>query len=472
MDFEKALSELKCLFTEYFGPIKQIEKLPGAGSDRIYWRFVSEEGRSVIGTWGKDIKENFSFLKLTEIFKKENLNVPEIYAVNPSGEVYLQEDLGRTDLLSLLQGKEKEDKRFVCDALDSLLKFQSVDPEKWEMAVFNKPFSIQNIKWDLDYFKYDFLKPAGFFFDEYLLQEDFDRLAYKLDSYGELCSGFMYRDFQSRNILVNNDKLKFIDYQGGRKGPAIYDAVSFLWQVKARFSDKEKDYYLSYYLKKLSTIRKVSIETLEESTPYFILLRLLQVLGAYGFRGLIEKKSHFIESLPGALKSVNKLIEKGNIDEFPELKKVLKESVKSRFNILDKEEGLTIKVFSFSYKKGYPEDLSGNGGGFMFDCRGMYNPGRIPHFKTLTGKDEEIVSFLEGKGEVQVFLKNTFNIVSPTIKNYLERNFNSLQIGFGCTGGQHRSVYCAENLAKLIKTEFPAVKIKLIHRELGENIVL
>lgn len=261
--------------------------------------------------------------------------------------------------------------------------------------------------------------------------------------------------------------VRFIDFQGGRKGPVLYDAISFLWQVKAAFTKDEKNILLGKYASFLSKERNIDPSVVLDNVGVFVLFRTLQVLGAYGFRGLVEKRSHFIESLPGAICNLGELVSDGVVDAYPELKSVAEKALNSRFYENEKPDKLTVKVFSFSYKKGYPEDLSGNGGGFMFDCRGMHNPGRYEEYKSLTGLDREVKLFLEERGEVQTFVENALRMVTPSICRYHERGFKNLQIGFGCTGGRHRSVYCAQSVAEKIASNFPKVKVELIHREQG-----
>ena len=350
-------------------------------------------------------------------------------------------------------------------AIDELVKLQSLPEEIWAEKTGFVPFGERLITWDLNYFKYDFLKPAGVVFNEDKLEDDFAKIKSRLLLTPEALWGFMYRDFQSRNLMIKDDKLWLIDYQGGRKGPIVYDIISFLWQAKAPFTFEEREALCSYYCEKISERRGIKVKEITKEIEPFALFRTLQVFGAYGFRGLIERKPHFIESLPGAQRNLKFLLEKGAIDPYPELKKISEKSVEIRFREEPDREELTLKVFSFSYKKGYPEDRSGNGGGFMFDCRGMHNPGRYEEYKSLTGKDEPVIRFLEERGETGQFIERAWEIVKPSIERYIERGFTSLQVGFGCTGGQHRSVYCAEKFAKKAREVFPKIVVELIHRE-------
>lgn len=451
------------LYKEKFGISPNVTPLASAGSDRRYFRLSAPDAPDVVGTEGPDSVENRCFISLALAFHKAGLHVPEILAVSGDGLSYLQSDLGDTALLPLLSGGRRME--FAAEALRNLVEMQTVDPELWENAVMAKPFSRRLVMWDLNYFKYEFLKPAGVVFDEEALEDDFGRLADELADVPGGMSGFMYRDFQSRNIMVCDDRLYFIDFQGGRRGPLVYDAVSFLWQAKAGFTQEERKTLMGIYASALAAKTAVSPAEVEKSASLFAFFRTLQVLGAYGFRGLVEKKAHFIESIPAALDNLRCLLDNGIADPYPELKRVARHCVESRFRRREQPDGLTVYVFSFSYKKGYPEDLSGNGGGFMFDCRGLHNPGRYEQYKRLTGLDTEVIDFLKEKGDADEFVENAVAIVSPTVARYHERGFTSLQVGFGCTGGRHRSVYCASNFAKRLAEKFPGVRIEVLHRE-------
>lgn len=278
-----------------------------------------------------------------------------------------------------------------------------------------------------------------------------------------MINGLMYRDFQSRNIMVKEGNFFFIDFQGGRKGPLAYDAVSFIWQAKAPFNIKEREELEEFYIGLLK--EKGYDETkIRNQINSILLLRTLQVLGAYGYRGLIEKKQHFIDSIPPALDNLKYLKEKGLLIEYPEIEKIANELKKDRFEKVVPKD-FTLQIFSFSYKKGYPEDKTGNGGGFMFDCRAIHNPGRYEEYKSLTGRDPEVIEFLENGEESKKFIQTAVDLVIPSIETYLRRGFTSLQVGFGCTGGQHRSVYCAEKFAEKIHELYPEVTILVNHRE-------
>jgi len=288
----------------------------------------------------------------------------------------------------------------------------------------------------------------------------------------------MYRDFQSRNVMIKDDKPFFIDFQGGRRGPFEYDVVSFLWQAKAAFPKVLKDELIDVYLKAVAKYVEVDTERFKSALKEFVLLRTLQVLGAYGFRGKFERKSHFLQSIPYALANLEDLLDTP-CENYPYLNRILRELIAhekemsvSVKKVSDIVSSLTVTVTSFSYKKGIPEDTSGNGGGFVFDCRAMENPGRYAEYKTLTGLDKPVIDFLESRGEIQQFLEHCYALVDPSVQCYDSRGFTSLMVNFGCTGGQHRSVYSAQHLAEHIKKRFPNVTVHLIHREQNIDVIL
>lgn len=463
---------VKILFFKKYGKEPEIEKIMGSGSARNYFR-LKYDIISVVGVESPDIVENETFLRLDTCLESQGIKVPEVLAVSEDKKAYLLEDLGDISLLQLLHGKEKM--RMAEKALKELIRIQTIPEHIWINEVGYSPFSERLVRWDLNYFKYDFLKPAGIIFDEEKLENDFDALSSCLLN-KEMVTGFMYRDFQSRNIMVKGEELWFIDFQGARKGPLSYDAASFIWQAKAPFTFEERFFLCDFYSNELANAINFSQEKIYKQLLTMIIFRSLQVLGAYGFRGLIEGKKHFIESIPLAINNLNYLREKGILSSYPEIERISKSLLASNqnfiFSTLDQENkekdvamGLTLSVFSFSYKRGYPEDQSGNGGGFMFDCRGLHNPGRYDEYKKKTGKDVEVIAFLEKTSSAKEFVAHALNIVKPSIDVYLARGFTSLQVGFGCTGGQHRSVYCAESFAKLVKEIYPDLRVVVKHRE-------
>lgn len=467
MDNHSSASEIaSALYAGCFGDAPyNVEAMPGAGSSRRYFRLRHESLPSAVAAVGDDIAENRAFVALSEAFKSCGVRVPEVYAFSDDGRCCLQQDLGDKALLPLLAGGSRME--LAEKSLRSLAHMQTVSPDVWKEAVCFNPFSKRLVMWDLNYFKYEFLKPSGVVFDEDRLEDDFESLSGLLTGGDRSLWGFMYRDFQSRNVMIRDGEPWMIDFQGGRFGPLAYDAVSFLWQAKAGFTDEERSALLSYYSEELASLRGIGKRAVEASVSDLLPLRMLQVLGAYGFRGLIERKSHFIESIPAAIANLWKVAQTGGLERYPEIYAIARRLAESRFAHSADGGKLTVKVFSFSYKKGYPEDLSGNGGGFMFDCRGMHNPGRYECYKPLTGLDAEVIEFLESKGEVQTFVERSLEMVSPTVARYLARGFSSLQVGFGCTGGRHRSVYCARKFAEEIASRFPDARVVLEHREQG-----
>ncbi len=439
-----------------------IEPLPQSGSNRSYFR-ISAGAYSYIGTYVPDSEEGKCFVRLAEDFEKAGRSVPHVYAMSEDYNVYIQEDLGNKSLFSILDSENVD--FLLKETLSRLVSLQKTPRDVWTEDCMNAPFSRRQVMWDLNYFKYEYLKPQELVFNEEKLEDDFERLAEKLVSIPDEFQGFMMRDCQSRNVMITDGGPVFIDFQGGRRGPVLYDAVSFLWQARAGFDEsyriKMLDYYCDAFCEGDSGMKSRMLSVSKD----LILFRTLQVLGAYGFRGLVQHKAHFLLSIPGALGNLRELIGSGALDDYPELKRCAKSLVLLSPSESTLADCLTVEVFSFSYKKGYPEDFSGNGGGFMFDCRSLHNPGRYAQYKTLTGKDKPVIDFLEKRGEIQAFLKKAWSLTDPAIERYISRGFTRLQIGFGCTGGQHRSVYSAERTASHIKEIFPEVNVKLIHKE-------
>ncbi|MCM1489801.1 MAG: phosphotransferase [Muribaculum sp.] len=459
------LSALRSLFVDYYhlkpDDAVEIVRLPQGGGDRQYFRMTSSSGKCV-GTYDPDASEAKCFVNLARNFYGADLEVPQIYSFSDDYHFYLQEDLGDVSLFSVL-GQRFADINVLMTVL-RLADLQCSPKSLWENDVIHPEFSCRQILWDLNYFKYDFLKPSGIPFDENKLENDFERLCVYLLSIPKKFWGFMMRDCQSRNVMMHKTP-HFIDFQGGRFGPCLYDAVSLLWQARAGFSDEFRMRMLVMYALQFCGDKDEACRMLADLNN-LVIFRTLQVLGAYGFRGLIQHRSHFILSIPGAVENLRQLIGEDALDEFPELKSICLKLIENpKYSVQHKSDALRVEVFSFSYKKGYPEDLSGNGGGFMFDCRAMHNPGRYEQFKALTGRDAPVIEFLESRGEVQSFLANAWSLTDPAVERYLSRGFTNLQIGFGCTGGQHRSVYCAEATASHLRTLFPEATVILTHRE-------
>ena len=326
-------------------------------------------------------------------------------------------------------------------------------------------FDAQSIQWDLNYFKYYFLKLKYIPFDEQLLEQDYQTLIqYLLDTD---CGYFMYRDFQSRNIMLKDGELYYIDFQGGRRGAAQYDVASLLFSAKSDIPDAIRTELLNYYVNCLSSRVAIDKEDFKQHYYGYVLIRIMQAMGAYGYRGYFEKKDYFIESIPLAIRNLRSVIEKIDLPiEIPHLKGVWKTIVAMEEGCSEQQinTGLTVTVNSFSYKKGLPQDPSGNGGGYVFDCRALPNPGRYPEYRCYTGKDQPVIEFLQGDPKVERFLEAAEMLVGDSITKYLERKFTSLSVSFGCTGGQHRSVFCAERMAKWIAENFQC-HVVINHRE-------
>jgi hypothetical protein len=319
--------------------------------------------------------------------------------------------------------------------------------------------------WDLNYFKYYFLKLAKIPFDEQALEDDFQAFSDYLLAVDN--NAFLYRDFQSRNVMLKDDKVYFIDYQGGRKGALQYDLASLLYDAKANIPEAEREELLEFYLDELVQYKQVDRDKFKALFGGYVLIRIMQSMGAYGFRGFYEKKEHFLKSIPFALKNLETLLERNTIQaKLPELFKVLKAVTESVFlkTISPSNDRLTVRVSSFSYKKGIPHDPSGNGGGFVFDCRAIHNPGRYAEYKHLTGKDPQVQKFLEEKSTIASFMESVISLVSQSVEVYSSRGFSHLCVSFGCTGGQHRSVYAAEKLAEYLRNNYP-VTVVLQHVE-------
>ena len=452
-----------------------IVPIAASGSARKYYRIVTEK-RTLIGTYSENTEENEAFLTFSKHFHDLGLNVPEVFAVNKEKTCYLQSDFGDDNLFahvqrSLMASSFGENViELYKKALSHLVKLQVLGHKDldYSKAYPTERFDRQAILDDLNYFKYYFVKPhEEIDFNETRLGKDFEAFA---DFVSQApCDFFMYRDFQSRNIMVKDSELYFIDFQGGRKGPLNYDVVSLLYQVKAQIPQAVRDELIQYYkeeLKQFVNPEEVKFDTYQ---PYFVYLRLLQVLGAYGFRGLIQKKSHFIESIPYALKEIQALAKAQPLNDYPELQHIIQQfgKIEQRYQtILQPPTGkLTVTVNSFSFKKGYPNDFSGNGGGFVFDCRALPNPGREPEFKTKTGRDWEVIDYLMAKPPVHVFLDHVKAIVGQSVDNYRERHFSNLMVSFGCTGGQHRSVFFAQTIYEWLKTTYPDIHIIVNHIE-------
>lgn len=461
---------IKQLFEKKFGVAPEsITALPQSGSERVYYRVKSND-ISVIGAFNSDIKENEAFFAFTETFCKHGVNVPELLAVDGNRKHYLVTDLGNETLFDRIKtiGNNRDDKlNIIKRVLLDLVKFQTstFNDIDFSLCYPRSSFDKQSILWDLNYFKYCFLKLADIAFDEQLLENDFITLSDKLVSVPQNC--FMIRDFQSRNIMINNDKIYFIDYQGGRKGPLQYDVASLLYSPKTALSSEDRDAMLQFYVDNLEQLSSDDGKKFIDTYYDFVLIRILQALGAYGYRGLFQRKANFKSSIHVAIDNLSDLSKRGLIDSrLTEIIKVIGKLASSTWAKEYTPDGnrLTIEVTSFSFRKSIPNDKTDNGGGFVFDCRGLPNPGRYTEYRRSNGTDKDVIDFLEKYPEVEKFQNLAREIVKISVEDYISRKFNHLCINFGCTGGQHRSVYNAESMAKWLKANFD-VDVILLHTE-------
>ena len=455
--------------------------LTGSASPRRYYRLMCE-GASCMGVIGTDKEENEAFIQLAGHFSRRGISVPEVYDVSEDGMAYIQEDLGNEILFDKYVGSRSDKQQaeqtedLLCHTMAMLPKIQFEGAEGLDFKICHpqKEFGARSIMFDLNYFKYCFLKATGLEFHEMLLQDDFERFSDDILSCGLPCveghpadvPTFLYRDFQARNVMVRDGQPYFIDFQSGRRGPIYYDVASFVWHARSNYGEALKQRMLESYLESLSKYIEVDREKFFRNIRLFLLFRYLQVLGAYGFRGWVENKSNFVVSIPAVTEALSELL-KQPFDRYPYLMEVLRQMLAlERFKSRPQSVGtLTVTVSSFSFRKGVPYDPSGNGGGYVFDCRSIHNPGRYEPYKKLTGRDEPVIRFLEDDGEVFSFLEHVYGVVDPHVQTYKERGFTDLMVSFGCTGGQHRSVYCAEHLAAHLAEKYPDVSVRLIHRE-------
>jgi len=452
---------------------ERVEVLPQSGSERRYFRLHENNG-TIIATYGANIKENETFIYFSNHFQKKNLPVSDILAINDEITAYLQEDFGDISLLKILEteGFTEHVYSLFKKSLEALAELQVKGDEalNYNFCLTNTEFGKQAIMADLLYFKYYFLDALRRPYDKQKLINDFEALSSYL-THTEY-KYFMFRDFQSRNIMVKGDQsVHFIDYQGGMKGAPQYDVASMLWQARANLPDEWKENLLADYMNSFEYLIQSPIDRNIFRNQYngYVLIRLLQVLGAYGFRGLFERKAQFLTSIPLALKNLKWFFENQSLGiAVPEFGKILSicvsDDVFEQFTPLQANEQtpLVVKINSFSYRNGIPEDETDNGGGFVFDCRGLLNPGRIEEFKTMHGRDKKVMDYIEQQTRMSEFLNSVFDIVDISVEDYIRRGFRSLMVSFGCTGGQHRSVYAADALARHLRNKFK-VKIELKH---------
>ena len=463
------MQQLKSLFKKHTGKDNPlIEALPSSGSNRRYYRLTSGN-TSLIGVHGQSKEENYAFIELSKHFHFKKLNVPKVLKVSNDMIYYLQEDLGDTVLFDVIRAGRNtgvfshEEKELLHKTISMLADFQVEGAKDLNFKVCypQSEFNERSVYWDLNYFKYNFLKTTGMEFQENLLEDDFERLTQKLLE--DKTNTFLYRDFQSRNVMLVNGEPYFIDFQGGRKGPVYYDVASFLWQAKANFPDDLRNELIETYITSLNKHYPVDKDYFLNQLRHFVLFRILQVLGAYGFRGYFEKKPHFLQSVPFALNNLREVLE-SDFPEYPYLCEVMREMINLKQFADTQKDELEVRVVSFAYKKGIPTDPSGNGGGYVFDCRAINNPGKFERFNNVTGLDKVVIDFFKEDGEMATYLDSIYKLVDNHVNRYMVRNFTHLMIAFGCTGGQHRSVYAAQKIAEHISEKF-GLKVSLIHRE-------
>lgn len=463
---------VRCLFQNYRKEqILSVEMIAQAGSAREYFR-IFYDGGTAIGVVGNNVAENLTFLYFTRQLLLNNISVPQIIAVADDSLSYILSDVGTVSLLDFIeQSRAKHENDSVIidvykNVLSKLIEIQVVAGKNidYSKCLVRQSFDEQQLYFDLNYFKYYFLKLTELPFDEQKLENDFQTFIRFIGTTVE--PFFMYRDFQARNIFIKDGEPYFIDYQGGMKGPLQYDVASLLFQSRAGLHDSMRGQLLSFYIEELQKYIEFDKKEFEDRYYAIVLIRTLQTLGAYGFRGLIQKKTLFIKSIPQAIEILEKVV--GKIDskiEIPYFVSILKQLMQKE--IIDKimqKKRLKVTVSSFSFKRGIPVDTTGNGGGFVFDCRAITNPGKYDEYKALTGKDESVIQFLEENGEIIGFLDDARAMVSRSVERYINREFDNLMVNFGCTGGRHRSVYCAEKMTDYLRQKYD-IEVELIHQE-------
>ncbi len=467
---------LKKLFEQRFHRTpERVQALQGqlGGSGRKIIRLVSGS-ISAIGILYDVNEENMAFLEFSRHFRHHGLPVPEIYAEDLTQGAYLEEDLGDTTLFEFLSNHRTGDD-IAPEAVEAYRKVVEILPRfqveagrdlNYSVCYPRASFDRQSIAWDLNYFKYYFLRLAGIAFNEQALEDDFERLTeFLLKAPHDY---FLYRDFQSRNIMLRDGKPFFLDYQGGRKGALQYDVASLLYDAKADLPPQLRQQLLDHYLDALAPLLKLDPKAFMRHYYAYVYVRIMQALGAYGFRGFYERKPHFLQSVPYALKNVRWLLHNARLPiELPTLMAAFNSMLGSEKlqNLATDSEHLVVRITSFSFHRGWPKDETGHGGGFVFDGRSLPNPGREERFKALSGKDAPVIDYLNQQESVHQFLASVFSLVDMSLSEYQRRGFKSLSVAFGCTGGQHRSVYLAEQLAKRLRARH-GVDIILLHREL------
>jgi aminoglycoside/choline kinase family phosphotransferase len=471
-----SIEVLKTLFEQHFhAPPSRVQPLQGdlGGSGRKIIR-LSNEKATAIGILYGVREENVAFLEFSKHFRRHGLPVPQIYAEDLAHGAYLQEDLGDTTLYEFLS-KHRTGTDIAPEVVEAYRRVVAVLPRfqieagldlNYKVCYPISSFDRQSIAWDLNYFKYYFLRLAGISFNEQALEDDFSRLTDFLLAAPR--DYFLYRDFQSRNIMLRNGDPFFVDYQGGRQGALQYDIASLLYDAKADLPPELRQQLLDHYLDRLAGFIELDREAFLQNYYAYVYVRIMQALGAYGFRGFYERKAHFLQSVPYALKNLRWLLHNVRLPiELPTLMAAFHSMLASeKLQALAAEtENLVVRIFSFSFHQSLPTDETGNGGGFVFDGRSLPNPGREEQFKSLTGKDAPVIEYLQQQESVHQFLASVMSLVDACITTYQHRHFKNLMASFGCTGGQHRSVYLAEQLAKRLRTR-NGLEVVVRHLEL------
>lgn len=465
-------SILEKLFEEHFEMKPEtIEALPISGSDRRYYRLIAGP-ITAIGTYNTNAAENNAYFYFTELLRRHQINVPEVYKINRDRRAYLQQDLGNTSLFDLVlkDGYTEPVRKLYHKSLAQLAKMQWIAGRDadYKQCFASKQFDEKAIMADLLYFKYYFADLQGIPYDRSLLMHEMELLSKDLGRVQP--QTLMFRDFQSRNIMIHEGKVFFIDFQGSMQGPPQYDLASLLWQARAQLPEAWKEDLLNGYITALNDLNVPRMDEIHLRRGYvqFVLVRLLQVLGSYGFRGLLQHKAHFLASIGPALKNLNAFLSNHpQTPSYPELRglleKISSQEMRDKYAApAPKEKAkLEVQICSFSYKQGLPKANS-HGGGYVFDCRGILNPGRYAAYKYLTGNDELVRQFLERETRMPDFMNHVYALVSINIDDYIERGFEQLSVSFGCTGGQHRSVYAANQLAAYLRTRY-ALDVTVTH---------
>ncbi len=467
---------LKDLFEKVAGvPPECMIKLSGDGSNRVYYRMVAG-ARSLIGAIGTCAEENRAFIAMSDKFCSCGIDAPRVLAVSDDGICYVQEDLGDTSLFMYMKESRdsglfsQRDTEMLCRVMSLLpdIQYRVADGFDYSVCYPVSAFDSRSVMWDLNYFKYCFLKGVNVEFNEALLENEMTALAGALLQDDE--NTFMYRDFQSRNVMIYDGRPFFIDFQGGRRGPVYYDVASFVGQARACYTEEVVGRMLDAYMAALEKYKNVDRAEFVRRLTLFRVFRLLQNLGTYGFRGLYERKKAFVETIPGALAQLQEQLARLQ-GAFPYLASLIDKLVALPLFEKYSSDELVVDVMSFSYRRGIPEDYSGNGGGFVFDCRAIHNPGRYEPYKKLCGMDEPVIKFLEEKSDIAAFLENAYSMVDYMVDTYIRRGFTHIQVCCGCTGGQHRSVYSAEHIAHHVARKF-GVKVVVTHKMLNRKYVI